>query len=138
MNNFTLGASGAMNVVPPLPLCSVEDRRSKEGGGAFDVFDKSRRRLTAKLSLGRSEAKELERRVIQQQQQQLPQLQQQQQQQQHSTRIGSIEELLRGDASRREEKSGGALHKAKKHFKTLISGTKRVEKSITQLLLFSF
>ena len=43
----------------------------------------------------------------------------------HSPRIGSIEELLRGEAGRqREEKpsSGGALHKAKKHLKTLMSG----------------
>ena len=109
--------SGApAGVTPP-----VEERRSpKDSSGAFDVFDKSRRRLTAKLSLGRTEAKEIKERM-------LPL---------HSPRIGSIEELLRVSdvTGRKEDKEtvkSGPLHKAKKHFKTLISGTKRVDKSMS-------
>ena len=45
-----------------------------------------------------------------------------------SPRIGSIEELLRGSDPGRTEKSG-ALHKAKKHLKTLMSGGSKREKS---------
>lgn len=45
-----------------------------------------------------------------------------------SPRIGSIEELLRGADSARTEKSG-ALHKAKKHLKTLIGGVSKRDKS---------
>ena len=59
----------------------------------------------------------------------------------HSPRIGSIEELLRGEVGRpREEKpsSGGALHKAKKHLKTLMSGgSKRYVSSVRDLVLMS-
>ena len=54
----------------------------------------------------------------------------------HSPRIGSIEELLRGEiGSRREEKSSGssALHKAKKHLKTLMSGgSKKAQSAAAQ------
>lgn len=46
-----------------------------------------------------------------------------------SPRIGSIEELLRGTDSGRTEKSGGALHKAKKHLKTLMGGGSKRDKS---------
>jgi len=106
---------------PPAVAPPVEERRNvKDSSGAFDVFDKSRKRLTAKLSLSRIEAKEIKERVLP-----LP-----------SPRIGSIEELLRvGDvAGRKDDKEtvkSGPLHKAKKHFKTLISGTKRVDKSMS-------
>ena len=52
---------------------------------------------------------------------------------QSTTRIGSIEELLRGDATSRREEKAGPLSKAKQHFKTLISGTKRPDKGEARL-----
>ena len=43
-----------------------------------------------------------------------------------SPRIGSIDELIRSEPGRAEKPSGGgALHKAKKHLRTLIGGAKR-------------
>lgn len=44
-----------------------------------------------------------------------------------SPRIGSIDELIRSEPGRGPEKpsGGGALHKAKKHLKTLIGGARR-------------
>ncbi|KAI9565582.1 hypothetical protein GHT06_009374 [Daphnia sinensis] len=47
----------------------------------------------------------------------------------HSPRIGSIEELLRGSGETGRTEKSSALHKAKKHLKTLMGGGAKREKS---------
>lgn len=47
----------------------------------------------------------------------------------HSPRIGSIEELLRGSGESGRTEKSSALHKAKKHLKTLMGGGAKREKS---------
>ena len=46
-----------------------------------------------------------------------------------SPRIGSIEELIRGSSDSGRTEKTGALHKAKKHFKTLMGGGTKRDKS---------
>ncbi|XP_059353222.1 unconventional myosin-IXb-like isoform X2 [Daphnia carinata] len=47
----------------------------------------------------------------------------------HSPRIGSIEELLRGSGETGRTEKSSALHKAKKHLKTLMGGGSKRDKS---------